>query len=148
MVENNYGCDMKIIYQYLYTWCINSLRLRDTMWHHWSSLVQVITRCLMAPSHNLNQCRLVNLTMQKKLYRNFNQMTLFFTQENAFENVISNKATINHLIKLTGLWEKLPWWQEHHSWKWIFFFMTSIHWTRWYGFVSSGIKPLPNPVLT
>ena len=39
----------------------NSLWPCDAIWHHrsWSTLVQVIACCLMAPSHYLNQCGLI-----------------------------------------------------------------------------------------
>ena len=37
---------------------INSLWPSDDIWHHgsWSTLVQVMAYCLMAPSHHLTQC--------------------------------------------------------------------------------------------
>ena len=41
---------------------VNSLGPSDTIWHwrSWSTLVQVMACCLMAPSHYLNQCWLIN----------------------------------------------------------------------------------------
>ena len=41
---------------------INLLWLNHTMWHHrtWSTLVQVMACCLIAPNHYLNQCWLLN----------------------------------------------------------------------------------------
>ena len=40
---------------------LNSLWPRDTIWHwrYWSTLVQEMASCLMAPSHYLNQCWLI-----------------------------------------------------------------------------------------
>ena len=40
---------------------VNWLLPSDTIWHHrtWSTLVQVMACCLMAPSHYLNQCWLI-----------------------------------------------------------------------------------------
>ena len=40
---------------------LNSLGPSDAIWHwiSWSTLVQVMARCLMAPSHYLNQCWLI-----------------------------------------------------------------------------------------
>ena len=42
----------------LFWFDVNSLWPSDTIWHHgtWSTLVQVMACCLMAPSHYLNQC--------------------------------------------------------------------------------------------
>ena len=50
--------------QWSYCWLItelNSLQLSDTIWRHrsWSTLAQVMACCLTAPSHYLNQCRLI-----------------------------------------------------------------------------------------
>ena len=41
---------------------VNSLWFTDTKWQHrfWSTVAQVIAWCLMAPSHYLNQCWLIN----------------------------------------------------------------------------------------
>ena len=41
---------------------VNSLWFTDTKWQHrfWSTVAQVIAWCLMAPSHFLNQCWLIN----------------------------------------------------------------------------------------
>ena len=48
-----------------------------------------------ASSHYLNQCRvIVNWTHVNKLQWNFNQNTIFFIQETAFENVVCEMAAI------------------------------------------------------
>ena len=41
--------------------CVNSLGLSDAIWRlrSWSTLVQVMACCLMAPGHYLNQCWLI-----------------------------------------------------------------------------------------
>ena len=45
----------------IHTLCVNSLRPNDTTWLHrtWSTLVQVMAWCLMAPNHYLNQYWLI-----------------------------------------------------------------------------------------
>ena len=48
-----------------------------------------------APSHYLNQCLvIVNWTNSNKVQCNFNQNSIFFIQENAFENVACEIAAI------------------------------------------------------
>ena len=41
--------------------CLKSLRPSDDKWRHWTgpTLAQIMARCLMAPSHYLNQCWLI-----------------------------------------------------------------------------------------
>ena len=48
-------------YVFAFEVTVNSLRPGDAMWCNrtWSTLVQVMAWCLMAPSHYLNQCRLI-----------------------------------------------------------------------------------------
>ena len=49
----------------------------------------------MAPSHYLNQCwNVVNWTLGNKLQWNFNRNSNIFIQENAFENVVCEMASI------------------------------------------------------
>ena len=48
-----------------------------------------------APSHYLNQCwNIVNWTLGNKLRENFNRNSNIFIQENAFENVVCEMASI------------------------------------------------------
>ena len=48
-----------------------------------------------APSHYLNQCLvIVHWNLRNKLQWNFNQNTKLFIRENAFENIICEKAAI------------------------------------------------------
>ena len=48
--------------------CLNSLQPGDTIWQHRSesTLAQVMACCLTAPSHYLNQCRLVISEVQRE----------------------------------------------------------------------------------
>ena len=50
-------------YELCDTSCFNSLQCSDAIWHQicWSTLVQVMAWCLMAPSHYLNQCWLISM---------------------------------------------------------------------------------------
>ena len=48
-----------------------------------------------APSHYLNQCRnIINWSLRNKLQWHFNRNSNIFIQENAFENVVCEMATI------------------------------------------------------
>ena len=72
---------------------INSLRpsdayLRRLSNHHWFV-------AWSAPSHYLNQCwNIVDRTLRSKLQWNFNRNSKSFIQENAFESVVCDMATI------------------------------------------------------
>ena len=50
----------------LILFCFNSLWPSDAIWpyRYWSTLAQVMACCLMAPSHYLNQCRLIISNIQ------------------------------------------------------------------------------------
>ena len=69
----------------------------------------------MAPIHYLNQCwNIVNLALGNKLQRLYYRNSNIFTHENAFENVISEMASIlprphfvNSFSLATGKWNRL-----------------------------------------
>ena len=78
-------------------WVIKFSLSPTVMWcgRFWSTLVQVMAWCLMAPSHYLNQCWLiVNWTQGLELQWKINQYTRPFILENAFENVICKLVAI------------------------------------------------------
>ena len=78
------------------TWvCFNSLWPRDAIWLHRSRTVlgQVMACCLMAPSHNLNQCyNIINWTP-----RTYFSEILFTIQTFSFKKI--------HLKMLSAIWQ-------------------------------------------
>ena len=64
----------------------------------------------MAPSHYLNQCwNIVNFSLRNKFQWNFNRNSSIFIQENAFENVVCQMASIL----------SRPQWVKHWFRKWL-----------------------------
>ena len=63
-----------------------------------------------APSQYLNQCWIVvNCTIRNKFQWNFNQNTKLFIPENAFENIVCEKAAIlSRGDELKRLWKSFP----------------------------------------
>ena len=66
---------------------------------HWGRVTHIcvgnLTITWSAPSHYLNQCwDIVNWTLRNKLQWNFNRYSNIFSQENAFENVVCEMASI------------------------------------------------------
>ena len=78
--------------RHLVPW-INSLWPSDAIWcqRSWSTLVQVMACCLMAPSHYLNQCWLyITEVLWQSSEGNFTVSTKATTTlRNEFENLIS-----------------------------------------------------------
>ena len=76
---------------------VNSLRpsdayMREPINHHWFRQWLVASP---APSHYLNHCwNIVNRTLGDKLQWNCNRNSNIFIQENAFENVVCEMASI------------------------------------------------------
>ena len=76
---------------------VNSLRpsdayMRQLTHHHWFRYWLV---AWPAPSHYLNQCWIiVNWTLRNKLLWNLNRNSNVFIQENAFESVVCETASI------------------------------------------------------
>ena len=69
--------------------CVNSLWPSDAIWRQrsWSSLVQVMTCCLTAPSHYLNQYwRYITETLWQSSESNFTASTQAAILRNEFEN--------------------------------------------------------------
>ena len=63
-------------------------------WIGWA-LLQIMAVAYLVPNHYLNQCWfIVNWTLRNKFQWNFSQKSNYFIQENAFENVICEMATI------------------------------------------------------
>ena len=59
---------------------------------HWGRVTHI---CVGKPSHYLNKCWIiVNWTTTNKLQWNFNRNSNIFIQENAFENVVCEMASI------------------------------------------------------
>ena len=73
---------------------VNSLWPNDGIWRHRSgpTLVQVIAYCLMAPSHYLNHCCLIN----KVLWYSYegNEIQNILIEENAFQSVVFKMSAI------------------------------------------------------
>ena len=81
---------------------VNSLWLRDIIWWHgsWSTLVQVMACCLMAPSHYLNQCgsRWRNLWWIAKVQA----FTTKWTQSSEFCHMVKCWTHVVYILKYFG----------------------------------------------
>ena len=82
---------------------INSLGPSDAIWWHRSkpTLVQVMACCLMAPSHYLNQCRLIINKFQRHSYK---------------KNFTRNSSAINHWSWLQNYLSKISFKSPRGQW--------------------------------
>ena len=85
----------------------NSLGPNDAIWHwrSWSTLVQVIACCLTAPSHYLNQCRLI---MSKILWHSSEDIIIRRFEDNNQHNKIEDYFFKITLRSPRGQWVKGP----------------------------------------
>ena len=89
---------------------VNSLWLNDSIWHwkSWSTLVQVMACCLMAPSHYLNQCWLkINEILQHPFQGN-----VYLNTQNINPQVVLEFAHLKSQPRLPGNNELTHWGQD------------------------------------
>ena len=80
---------------------LNSLWLSDTVWRYRSGSTLALVAS-SAPSHNLNQCCIVEWALKNKLRWNFRKNTIICMEENAFEMLFTKWQSFNsHLNVLT-----------------------------------------------